>query len=88
MSASLKFRGGLATEEPKIKTIIVGSTLLLLAACASTKDIDLSKVESHCGQTCSANYSECLSRFTFFPLQGQHQCTAAMKLCAQACPAR
>ena len=71
-----------------MKNVAMGAMLLILAACASTKDIDLSKVESKCGQTCSANYSECLSRFTFFPLQGQHQCTTAMKLCAQACPAR
>lgn len=60
----------------------------LLAGCASTSNIDLSKVESACGQTCSANYSECLSKFTFFPLQAQHQCTDALKLCAQSCPPR
>ena len=61
---------------------------LSLAACASTKGVDLSKVESKCGQQCTANYSDCLSRFTFFPLQLQHQCTTALKLCAQSCPPR
>lgn len=60
----------------------------LLAGCASTKDIDLSKVESRCGQQCSANYSECVGKFTFFPIQTQNQCTDAMRLCAQSCPAR
>jgi hypothetical protein len=61
---------------------------LLLAGCASTKDIDFSKVEPACGQTCSTNYNECLSRFTFFPIMMQHECTDALRLCAQACPAR
>ena len=30
---------------------------LLLKGCASTADIDLSKVETVCGQTCSKSYS-------------------------------
>ncbi len=60
----------------------------LLAGCASTKDIDLSKVDSNCGQACSANYSGCLSGFTMFPIQRQHECTSALRLCAQACPPR
>lgn len=71
-----------------MKAAVVGAILIVLSACASTKGIDLSKVEPQCGQTCSANYSECVSKFTFFPLQTQHQCTDALKLCAQACPAR
>jgi hypothetical protein len=66
--------------------VITGTSLL--AGCASTKDIDLSKVDPQCGQTCSANYSNCVSKFTFFPLEVQHQCTDALRLCAQACPAR
>ena len=61
---------------------------LCLAACASTSGIDLSKVEPQCGQNCSANYSTCVSKFTIFPLEVQHQCTTALKLCAQSCPAR
>jgi hypothetical protein len=70
-----------------------GTTVLILmpvlfAGCASTKDIDLSKVEPKCGQSCSANYSECLSKFSVFPLERQHECTTALRLCAQACPAR
>jgi hypothetical protein len=62
--------------------------LLALSACASTADIDLGKVDSACGQGCSKNYSECLGNFTFFPIQAQHQCTDALRLCAQACPPR
>lgn len=62
--------------------------MYMLAGCASTSNIDLSKVDSACGQTCSANYSQCVSKFTFFPLETQHQCTDALKLCAQSCPAR
>ena len=61
---------------------------LLLAGCASTADIDTSKVDPDCAHSCSANYSDCLGKFTLFPLMVQHQCTDAMKLCVQACPAR
>ncbi len=61
---------------------------LLLAGCASTADIDTSKVEPDCAHSCSANYSECLGKFTLFPIQAQHQCTDAMRLCVQACPTR
>lgn len=62
--------------------------MAFMAGCASTKDIDLSKVDSACGQTCSTSYSSCLSGFTMFPIQRQHECTSALRLCAQACPAR
>jgi hypothetical protein len=62
--------------------------IFVLAGCASTKDIDLSKVETACGQTCSANYSTCLSKFTIFPIERQHECTDALRLCAQSCPPR
>ena len=61
---------------------------VLLAGCASTADIDTNKVDSDCAHSCSANYSECLGKFTLFPLMAQHQCTDAMRLCVQACPAR
>jgi hypothetical protein len=71
-----------------IKTALSFTAAVALAGCASTKDVDLSKLEPACGQTCSTNYSTCVSRFTFFPLETQHQCTDALKLCAQACPAR
>lgn len=78
--------------QKKMQSAWLACSLLALASatvgCASTSDIDLSKVESKCGQQCSANYSECLGKFTFFPIQAQHQCTDALRLCAQACPAR
>jgi hypothetical protein len=70
------------------KTIVFAAVLMTVAGCASTKNVDLSRVDSQCGQTCSANYSTCVSKFTFFPLETQHQCTDALKLCAQACPPR
>ncbi len=72
----------------------VGNLTVLMAAligvsgCASTQGIDLSKVEPRCGQTCSANYSTCVSKFTIFPVETQHQCTTALRLCAQSCPPR
>lgn len=66
--------------------------LLLLAlcvtGCASVADIDTSKMDATCAQSCTANYSTCLGKFTLFPIQAQHQCTAAMHLCANACPQR
>jgi len=71
-----------------MKTPLALAIAFLLSACASTSSIDLTKVESKCGQTCSANYSECLGHFTFFPIMAQNQCTDAMKLCAQSCPVR
>jgi hypothetical protein len=68
--------------------LFAASLLLVLSGCASTSDIDLSKVESACGQQCAASYSECLGKFTLFPIQAQHQCTDALRLCAQTCPPR
>jgi hypothetical protein len=62
--------------------------LMLLAGCASVSDIDTSKIDADCAHSCTANYSECLGKFTLFPIQAQHQCTDAMQLCAKACPAR
>ena len=67
------------------KTLLLS---MLLAGCASVADIDTSKIDAACAQSCTANYSECLGKFTLFPIQAQHQCTDAMHLCANACPAR
>ena len=61
---------------------------MLLAGCASVADIDTSKIDPSCAQSCTSNYSECLGKFTLFPLMAQHQCTDAMHLCAAACPSR
>lgn len=63
--------------------IITGLFLLILTSCASTSDIDLSKVNSACGQSCSQRYSECVSKFTFFPIMVQNECTDALRLCAR-----
>jgi hypothetical protein len=62
--------------------------MVLLVGCAGTADIDTNKVDSDCAHLCSANYSECLGKFTHYPLMAQRQCTDAMKLCVQAYPAR
>jgi len=61
---------------------------MLLAGCASVADIDTGKLDTACAQSCTTSYSECLGKFTLFPLMAQHQCTDAMHLCATACPAR
>lgn len=61
---------------------------MLLAGCASVSDIDTSKADPDCAHSCTANYSECLGKFTLFPIEAQHQCTDAMQLCVKACPAR
>jgi hypothetical protein len=66
----------------------IAIVLIVLGGCESTSDIDLSKAEPQCALTCSTTYSSCLSRFTFFPIQAQHQCTDALRICAQACPPR
>jgi hypothetical protein len=60
----------------------------LLAGCASVSDIDPSKLDASCAQSCTSTYSECLGKFTLFPLMAQHQCTDAMHLCAAACPSK
>lgn len=59
---------------------------LFLVACASVSDIDTSKANPDCVQPCAQTYSACVSKFTFFPLMVQHQCTDAYRLCIQACP--
>jgi hypothetical protein len=70
----------------RIATIAI--LLAALAGCASTADIDLTKVEPACGHSCSTDYSQCLGQFTIFPIQAQHQCTEALRLCVQTCPPR
>lgn len=74
------------------KTFVVLSLISFISGlatgCASTSDIDTSKYDQACAQPCSHNYSACVSRFTFFPIQVQHQCTDAYKLCVQGCPER
>jgi len=62
--------------------------VLLLAGCANVNDINMSAVESSCGQSCTKSYSECMGAFSFFPIQQQHQCTDVVRLCVQSCPAR
>ncbi|EIF32125.1 hypothetical protein BCh11DRAFT_07706 [Burkholderia sp. Ch1-1] len=64
------------------------ASILVLAGCASVSDIDTSQLEPACAQACTARYSECLGKFTLFPIQAQHQCTDAMHLCAKSCPTR
>lgn len=61
-------------------------TLYLLAGCASTRDIDMSKADSTCAQQCSANYSSCGQGFTMTPIMQQNQCVDALRVCVAACP--
>jgi len=70
------------------KLAAVTALALALSGCASTADIDMTKVEPACGHSCSTDYSQCLSQFTIFPIQAQHQCTDALRLCVQSCPPR
>ncbi len=67
---------------------LLPALMLLLVGCASVDDIDMNAAESGCGQICARSYSECMSGFTFFPIQEQHQCTGAMRLCVKSFPAR
>ena len=73
---------------PSLKRLLTAAAALVIVGCASTADIDTSKAESTCAERCSTSYSECLGKFTFFPIMMQHQCTDAMRLCVKACPAR
>lgn len=68
-------------------TFVLALTIAL-AGCASTANIDLSKVESSCGQTCSKNYSDCMGQFSVFPIRQYNSCAEGLRLCAQSCPAR
>lgn len=72
----------------KIRTILLLAAALSFSGCVSTADVDLSKVETGCGQTCSANYSSCTGRFSFTPLLQQSGCADAFRACAKSCPAR
>ena len=71
-----------------MKLAVVAALSAALFGCASTSEIDLSKAETSCAQSCSNNYSACVSKFTLFPIRVQRECPDALKLCAQACPAR
>lgn len=75
-------------EVMSMQRIALSALAVALAGCVSTSNIDLSKVEPACGQQCSTNYSACGQNFTFFPIMQQNACVDALRLCAQACPAR
>jgi hypothetical protein len=64
---------------------LVGA-LAFLAGCATISDVDTSNKEPECAHSCSNNYNECIKAFTLFPIQAQHECSAALHQCAQACP--
>lgn len=64
------------------------AVLLVLAGCADISDVDLSRVETNCGQGCARDHSACVSRFTIFPIRQERVCSNALRLCTQACPAR
>jgi len=75
----------------KVKYLSLGMIVVIsmgIAGCASIADINLTKVESTCGQSCTKTYSECVNKFTFFPIMLQHECTDSLRLCAQTCPPR
>jgi hypothetical protein len=69
-----------------MKLSVLTLLAIVLSGCASTADINLRQLDSKCAQACTKNYSECLGQFTLFPIQAQHQCTDALRLCAQTCP--
>lgn len=72
----------------KIALRFLSFLTLLVAGCASVNDINMSAVESSCGQACTKSYSECMNAPSFFPIQQQHQCTDVVRLCVKSCPAR
>ncbi len=70
------------------KSIVMLLSITLITACASIDDIDTSKVNPACGQTCTFAYSSCVNTQTIFPIQQQHQCAGSLRLCVKSCPAR
>lgn len=60
----------------------------MVAACASTADVDTSKAEPACAQQCVANHQKCIGEFGLFPIYQQNNCVSTLKLCVNACPAR
>lgn len=66
----------------------IPAALLILAGCANTPNVDLSKVETTCGQKCAASYSECSGKFSLTPIYTQSACSSALQVCAQSCPPR
>lgn len=80
-----------SNQKEPMKPITFASLALLVAAlagCASAADINVSKVEPKCGQTCAANHSECLAHFSLFPIAQNNACVDALRFCVQSCPAR
>lgn len=61
---------------------------LLAISCGCASIPDLSDKDGDCVHQCSASYSQCLSGPSFFPIQRQHECTSALKLCGSSCPAK
>ena len=59
---------------------------LLVSGCASVPD--LSGKDGACVRECSTAYSQCLSKFSIFPLERQHECTSSLQLCGDSCPAK
>lgn len=74
------------TKKP-IKFFGLG-VVLFISACASTADIDFSKADNACLQQCNKGYSDCMTPFTFFPIQTQHQCTDVLRVCVKTCPVK
>lgn len=61
---------------------------LTLIGCATPNEADFKNAEPECAQKCHANFSNCLSAFTIFPIQQNNQCVAGLQACAQSCPVK
>ncbi len=69
------------------RTIFIVGFIFVLVGCASTSDIDLSKLETNCAHDCTKTYSNCVSNYTVNShVLLQRACTDALRLCAQTCP--
>jgi len=66
--------------------VLTAVVSLALTACASVPD--LSDKDGPCVRECSASYSQCLSKFSLFPIERQNECTSALKVCGYSCPAK
>jgi hypothetical protein len=70
-----------------IRLVSLGA-LLILAGCASAAKVDTSKAEPQCAQTCTHDYTSCVSKFSLFPAAHKSACVDGLKACVAACPAK
>ena len=73
-------------KEVLMKAVSLVVLIMLLSGCVSIRDF--SDKDGTCVRECSTTYSECLSKFTLFPILHKNDCTSALNVCGSACPVK